>query len=135
MAKFEIRINEELFVTSQVSELDQMEINLVNLAGSDSTVLTISSCLPEGNLSNWSTYSESICLCEGDVMTISVMKNEIESQTYISEQAEIEDVESTIFCSFCGKGNVEIKKMVSGNESNICNECVDLASEVVKNEK
>ena len=34
-------------------------------------------------------------------------------------------------CSFCGKGRVEVDKLIVGNDVVICNECVTLCSEIV----
>jgi len=38
------------------------------------------------------------------------------------------------FCSFCGKGHNEVKKLLAGKEAYICNECVELAKEVFDEE-
>ncbi|MFJ9344652.1 ClpX C4-type zinc finger protein [Streptomyces sp. NPDC101733] len=34
-------------------------------------------------------------------------------------------------CSFCGKPSVEVAKLVAGPGVNICNQCVDLAHDIV----
>lgn len=35
-------------------------------------------------------------------------------------------------CSFCGKPNDEVKRMIAGpNQVAICNECVDLCNEIL----
>lgn len=34
-------------------------------------------------------------------------------------------------CSFCGKGRLEVDKLIVGNEVSICNECVELCAEIV----
>ncbi len=36
-----------------------------------------------------------------------------------------------IFCSFCGKGQLEVKKLIAGPEANICDECVDLCLDII----
>ncbi len=38
------------------------------------------------------------------------------------------------FCSFCGKGHNEVRKMMAGKKVFICNECVDLAKEIFDEE-
>jgi ATP-dependent Clp protease ATP-binding subunit ClpX len=38
-----------------------------------------------------------------------------------------------IFCSFCGKMATEVESLVSGPGVHICNECVNAASEIVRN--
>ena len=42
--------------------------------------------------------------------------------------------ESHESCSFCGKQQNEVKSLISGPSSNICNECIELCDELVKNE-
>jgi ATP-dependent Clp protease ATP-binding subunit ClpX len=38
-------------------------------------------------------------------------------------------------CSFCGKGQKEVKKLIAGPSIYICNECVDLCAEIIEEEK
>ena len=37
-------------------------------------------------------------------------------------------------CSFCGKGHEEVKKLIAGPEIYICNECIDLSSDLITEE-
>lgn len=39
-----------------------------------------------------------------------------------------------IKCSFCGKTQDQVKKMIAGNGAYICNECVDLAKKIIDDE-
>lgn len=39
-----------------------------------------------------------------------------------------------IYCSFCGKHQEEVKKIIAGNNVFICNECVELAQEIIREE-
>lgn len=41
----------------------------------------------------------------------------------------------TLLCSFCGKPQEEVKKLVSGPSVNICEECVALCNDIVEEEK
>ena len=36
-----------------------------------------------------------------------------------------------IKCSFCGKTQDQVKKMIAGNGVYICNECVDLSKKII----
>ncbi len=38
---------------------------------------------------------------------------------------------ATLQCAFCGKSNTEVKKLIAGPTSYICNECVELCSEIL----
>jgi ATP-dependent Clp protease ATP-binding subunit ClpX len=44
------------------------------------------------------------------------------------------DNKTTLRCSFCGKSQHDVKKLIAGPDVFICNECIKLCSEVVKNE-
>ena len=46
-----------------------------------------------------------------------------------------EDNKDTLFCSFCGKSQYEVKKLIAGPAVFICNECVELCIDVIKEEK
>lgn len=39
-----------------------------------------------------------------------------------------------IFCSFCGKSQLEVRKMIAGPTSNICSECIELSVEIINEE-
>lgn len=47
--------------------------------------------------------------------------------TQFTEQEEIK-------CSFCGKTQDQVKKMIAGNNAYICNECVDLSKRIIDDE-
>jgi ClpX C4-type zinc finger/Glyoxalase superfamily protein len=38
----------------------------------------------------------------------------------------------TLYCSFCGKSQHEVRKLIKGPTSFICDECVDLCTEIVE---
>lgn len=37
-------------------------------------------------------------------------------------------------CSFCGKSNTEVKKLIAGPTTYICNECIELCAEIIAEE-
>lgn len=41
----------------------------------------------------------------------------------------------TPMCSFCGKWQKEVKKLIAGSDVFICNECVDLCNEIIAEDK
>ena len=45
------------------------------------------------------------------------------------------DSKDDLSCSFCGKGQKEVKKLIAGPQTYICNECVDLCTEIIEDEK
>jgi len=44
------------------------------------------------------------------------------------------DSNSLLYCSFCGKSQHEVKKLIAGPSVYICNECVDLCEDIIKEE-
>ena len=42
--------------------------------------------------------------------------------------------EEMVYCSFCGKNQEEVKKIFAGNGVFICNECVALSQEIIREE-
>ncbi|MGT2883829.1 ATP-dependent Clp protease ATP-binding subunit ClpX [Streptococcus ferus] len=40
----------------------------------------------------------------------------------------------TVHCSFCGKSQDEVRKIIAGNGVFICNECVELSQEIIREE-
>lgn len=45
------------------------------------------------------------------------------------EKHETED--RSIQCSFCGKSDAYVKRLIAGPNVHICNECVDLCTEII----
>src|SRR6056297_998392 len=39
-----------------------------------------------------------------------------------------------LFCSFCGKNQQEVKKLIAGPAVYICDECIQLCSEIIEEE-
>lgn len=48
--------------------------------------------------------------------------------------AENRNNDMNVYCSFCGKSQDEVKKIIAGNGVFICNECVALSQEIIKEE-
>ena len=40
-----------------------------------------------------------------------------------------------LYCSFCGKSQHEVKKLIAGPTVFICDECVELCMDIIKEEK
>ena len=41
---------------------------------------------------------------------------------------------STLFCSFCGKSQHEVRKLIAGPTVFICDECVELCMDIIREE-
>jgi ATP-dependent Clp protease ATP-binding subunit ClpX len=42
--------------------------------------------------------------------------------------------EKTLYCSFCGKSQHEVKKLIAGPSVFICDECIDLCNDIIRDE-
>ena len=45
-----------------------------------------------------------------------------------------QDKDKSLFCSFCGKNQHEVKKLIAGPSVFICDECIDLCNDIIKEE-
>lgn len=45
------------------------------------------------------------------------------------------DTNDNLFCSFCGKNQKEVQKLIAGPAVYICDECIQLCSEIIEEEK
>jgi len=45
-----------------------------------------------------------------------------------------EDNKISLFCSFCGKNQHEVKKLIAGPSVFVCDECIDLCNDIIKEE-
>jgi ATP-dependent Clp protease ATP-binding subunit ClpX len=44
------------------------------------------------------------------------------------------DGKSTLYCSFCGKSQHEVRKLIAGPTVFICDECVELCNDIIREE-
>ena len=42
--------------------------------------------------------------------------------------------EKTLYCSFCGKSQHEVKKLIAGPSVFICDECIELCNDIIRDE-
>ena len=45
------------------------------------------------------------------------------------------DSSQTLYCSFCGKSQHEVRKLIAGPSVFVCNECVDLCNDIIREEE
>ncbi|HNU12158.1 MAG TPA: ClpX C4-type zinc finger protein, partial [Rubrivivax sp.] len=43
-------------------------------------------------------------------------------------------VEKVLYCSFCGKSQHEVKKLIAGPSVFICDECIELCNDIIRDE-
>ena len=46
--------------------------------------------------------------------------------------SENQETDKKLFCSFCGKNQSEVKKLIAGPSVYICDECVSLCNDIIK---
>ena len=49
-------------------------------------------------------------------------------------KSESSDSKNTLYCSFCGKSQHEVRKLIAGPNVFICNECVELCMDIIREE-
>ena len=62
-------------------------------------------------------------------MQIPAVRGEI-----MDEQKNEGKNKTTLYCSFCGKSQHEVKKLIAGPTVFICDECVELCMDIIKEE-
>ncbi len=45
-----------------------------------------------------------------------------------------QDTKQTLYCSFCGKSQHEVKKLIAGPSVFVCNECIELCNDIISEE-
>jgi ATP-dependent protease Clp ATPase subunit len=45
------------------------------------------------------------------------------------------DSKNTLYCSFCGKSQHEVRKLIAGPTVFVCDECVELCMDIISEEK
>jgi hypothetical protein len=51
------------------------------------------------------------------------------------QQLEREQRGEPLFCSFCGKSQDQIRKLVAGPNCSICDECVEICADIVSDDR
>ena len=52
----------------------------------------------------------------------------------MSKISDSGDSKNTLFCSFCGKSQHEVRKLIAGPTVFICDECVELCMDIIREE-
>ena len=52
----------------------------------------------------------------------------------MSNDKHSKDDDKLLYCSFCGKSQQEVRKLIAGPSVYICDECVDLCNDIIKDE-
>lgn len=52
----------------------------------------------------------------------------------MTDKSSTNDADNTLYCSFCGKSQHEVKKLIAGPAVFICNECVELCLDIIREE-
>ena len=50
----------------------------------------------------------------------------------MTKQTGSGDSKNTLYCSFCGKSQHEVKKLIAGPTVFICDECVELCMDIIR---
>ncbi len=51
-----------------------------------------------------------------------------------AESGNSDDSNKLLYCSFCGKSQHEVRKLIAGPSVFICDECVDLCNDIIREE-
>ena len=65
----------------------------------------------------------------------SFLRNQKEGLRNQEEDYDKKDKSSVCYCSFCGKSQHEVEKLIAGPTVFICDECTDLCVSIIKDAK
>jgi hypothetical protein len=65
---------------------------------------------------------------------LSKVEQEQSSGARIEKQTEASENPKEVGCSFCGKKQEEVSRLISGPNVQICNECVEICNEILEDE-
>ena len=52
----------------------------------------------------------------------------------MSNDKNNKDDDKLLYCSFCGKSQHEVRKLIAGPSVYVCDECVELCNDIIKDE-
>ena len=52
----------------------------------------------------------------------------------MSNDKNSKDDDKLLYCSFCGKSQHEVRKLIAGPSVYVCDECVELCNDIIKDE-
>jgi ATP-dependent Clp protease ATP-binding subunit ClpX len=62
-------------------------------------------------------------------------RNSATLKTYTYNMPQFRRPEEILRCSFCGKSQNEVKKLIAGPSVYICNECIDICNEIINDDE
>ncbi|MDE1461036.1 ClpX C4-type zinc finger protein [Spartinivicinus poritis] len=137
MVRFEVYITDKLYSEADVAFGDQLETAVFKLVGDEGIGMVMTAFLPTSYEPKKYLHWAYEYLEVGDEVRIKLAKTDSAETTQITDhtEPENEEAESTLFCSLCGKGNLEVLKIICGEKGNICDECIELCYSMIENEK
>ena len=52
----------------------------------------------------------------------------------MSKDKKGKDEDKLLYCSFCGKSQDEVRKLIAGPSVYVCDECVELCNDIIRDE-
>ena len=83
---------------------------------------------------DWNTYSAHLKQ-ENDTVDRNSKNENPAISSDEADHSEKPDNNDILYCSFCGKSQHEVLKLIAGPEVQICDECVDLCVDIVVEER
>lgn len=74
---------------------------------------------------------EQMFIKEGDVITLQMVKSEAPNVTTTLKELDAATGDLNLYCSFCGKSQNAVTKLVAGSNAYICDECINQCFDIV----
>ena len=100
-------------------------------------MLAVTAFLPDAPSRDHYVHTRNTIVSTGDTVTITLEEAKSAQTTVVAAPSAEVDDESTEHdatkCSFCGKSQHEVLKVVAGPDVIICDECIALCHDIVSN--
>ncbi len=80
---------------------------------------------------DWNTYSAHLTKTQ---KTLGPNPGDTEISSSAPDHPKKPDENEILYCSFCGKSQHEVLKLIAGPSVQICDECVDLCNDIITEE-
>lgn len=75
---------------------------------------------------------EQLFIKEGDVVTLQIVESDKPNVSSKLKEFDAAKGDLSLYCSFCGKSQNAVSKLVAGSNAYICNECIENCVDIVR---
>ncbi len=132
MKCIQVNLNGEPFWTIGHQNIDDLDFRLIYAPSVGAVHISANGLFSNGASVNEGSPWDQHSLGESDVITLQMVECAAPSVTTVLKEFDASTGESGLCCSFCGKSDKDVSKLVAGSNAFICDECINLCLDIVK---